>query len=29
METMTYKQIGGACDKVFQANIFDEMVKEK
>ncbi len=26
MKTMTCKQLGGACDKVFQANTFDEMV---
>ena len=25
MKTMTCKQLGGACDKVFQANTFDEM----
>jgi len=25
MKTMTCKQIGGACDQVFQANTFDEM----
>lgn len=27
MKTMTCKQIGGACDKVFQAKTFDEMVE--
>jgi len=26
MKTMTCKQLGGACDKVFQANTFDEIV---
>lgn len=26
MKTMTCKQLGGACDKVFQANTFEEMV---
>jgi len=26
MKTMSCKQLGGACDKVFQANSFDEMV---
>lgn len=25
MKTMTCKQLGGACDKVFQAETFDEM----
>lgn len=25
MKTMTCKQLGGACDKVFQANSFEEM----
>jgi len=25
MKTMTCKQLGGACDKVFQAESFDEM----
>ena len=27
MKTMTCKQIGGACDKVFQANTFEEIVE--
>jgi len=26
MKTMSCKQLGGACDKVFQANSFEEMV---
>ena len=25
MKTMTCKQLGGACDKKFQANSFEEM----
>jgi hypothetical protein len=25
MKTMTCKQLGGACDKAFHANTFDEM----
>jgi len=25
MKTMTCKQLGGACDKVFQANTFEEI----
>ena len=25
MKTMTCKQLGGACDKSFQANTFEEM----
>ena len=25
MKTMTCEQLGGACDKVFQANTFDEI----
>lgn len=25
MKTMTCKQLGGACDKVFKANTFDEL----
>lgn len=25
MKTMTCKQLGGACDKIFHANSFDEM----
>jgi predicted small metal-binding protein len=25
MKTMTCKQLGGACDKAFQANSFDEI----
>ena len=28
MKTMTCKQLGGACDKVFQANTFDEMAEQ-
>ena len=27
MKTMTCKQLGGACDKTFQANSFDEMAE--
>lgn len=27
MKTMTCKELGGACDKVFQANTFEEMVQ--
>jgi len=27
MKTMSCKQLGGACDKVFQANSFEEMVE--
>ena len=27
MKTMTCKQLGGACDKVFQAETFDEMAE--
>ncbi len=27
MKTMTCKQLGGACDKVFQADTFDEMAE--
>ena len=27
MKTMTCKQMGGACEKVFQANTFEEMAK--
>jgi len=27
MKTMTCKQLGGACDKEFHANSFDEMVQ--
>ena len=27
MKTMTCKQLGGACDKKFQANTFDEMAE--
>ncbi len=26
MKTMTCKQLGGACEKVFQANTFEEIV---
>ena len=26
MKTMTCKQLGGACDKAFSANTFDEIV---
>lgn len=26
MKTMTCKQLGGACDKTFSANTFDEIV---
>ncbi|MDA9287462.1 DUF1059 domain-containing protein [Amylibacter sp.] len=26
MKTMTYKQLGGACDKTFSAETFDEIV---
>ncbi|WP_026808851.1 hypothetical protein [Arenibacter latericius] len=25
MKTMTYRQLGGACDKEFHANTFDEI----
>jgi len=28
MKTMTCKQLGGACDKIFSANTFDEMVEQ-
>ena len=28
MKTMTCKQLGGACDKVFQAETFDEMAEQ-
>ena len=27
MKTMTCRQLGGACDKVFQAETFDEMAE--
>ena len=27
MKTMTCKQLGGACDKTFTANTFDEMAE--
>ena len=27
MKTMTCKQLGGACDKQFQANTFDEIAE--
>lgn len=27
MKTMTCKQLGGACDKTFQAETFDEMAE--
>jgi len=27
MKTMTCNQLGGACDKAFSANTFDEMVE--
>lgn len=27
MKTMTCKQLGGACDKEFQANTFEEMAQ--
>ncbi len=27
MKSMTCKQLGGACDKVFSANSFDEIAK--
>ena len=27
MKSMTCKQLGGACDKEFQANTFEEMAK--
>ncbi len=27
MKKMTCKQLGGACDKVFQANTFEEMAE--
>lgn len=27
MKTMTCKQLGGACDKTFQANTFEEMAE--
>jgi hypothetical protein len=27
MKTMTCKQLGGACDKIFQANSFDEIAE--
>ena len=27
MKTMTCKQLGGACDKAFQANTFEEMAE--
>ncbi len=27
MKTMTCKQLGGACDKTFSANSFDEIAK--
>jgi len=27
MKTMTCKQLGGACDKEFQANTFEEIAK--
>lgn len=27
MKTMTCKQLGGACDKTFHANTFDEMAE--
>lgn len=27
MKTMTCKQLGGACEKIFQANSFDEIVE--
>lgn len=28
MKTMTCKQLGGACDKEFHANTFDEMAEK-
>lgn len=28
MKTMTCKQLGGACDKVFQAETFEQMVEQ-
>jgi hypothetical protein len=28
MKTMTCQQLGGACDKVFQANTFEEMAEQ-
>lgn len=28
MKTMTCKQLGGACDKVFKANTFEELVEQ-
>ncbi len=28
MKTMTCKQLGGACEKTFQANTFEEMVEK-
>ncbi len=27
MKTMACKQLGGACDKIFQSNTFDEMAQ--
>ena len=27
MKTMTCKQLGGACDKIFQGNTFEEMAE--
>ena len=27
MKTMTCKQLGGACDKIFQANSFEEIAE--
>ncbi len=27
MKTMTCKQLGGACDKIFQANTFEKMIE--
>ena len=28
MKTMTCKQLGGACDKIFKADTFDEMAEQ-
>lgn len=28
MKTMTCKQLGGACDKVFKANTFEELAEQ-
>ena len=28
MKKMTCKQLGGACDKIFEANTFDEMAEQ-